>query len=188
MYFDLDGEQISLSRGQYGVKRVDGKKLYLDIEGNSTFELSNYLNNHPISVLLLAMFIMCVATICGKRINILLLLSYIIFIIYMTLLYRTQADGGLELGLFWSYSQFFSSPQLRLEILNNIWLFLPLGTILYKLKPQWQVLLFAGLLSAGIEITQYLTGVGVCEFDDVFSNVLGSLIGFEIGVVIQQIR
>ena len=37
------------------------------------------------------------------------------------------------------------------------------------------------LFSVIIEAVQYVTGFGVCEFDDIISNVLGSLIGFEIG-------
>lgn len=32
--------------------------------------------------------------------------------------------------------------------------------------------------SAGIEITQYITGRGLCEFDDVFNNTLGAFVGF----------
>lgn len=29
-----------------------------------------------------------------------------------------------------------------------------------------------------LEITQYFTGRGLCEFDDVFHNTLGACIGF----------
>ncbi|WP_288535663.1 VanZ family protein [uncultured Ruminococcus sp.] len=34
------------------------------------------------------------------------------------------------------------------------------------------------MFSAAIEITQYFTGRGLCEFDDVFNNTLGACIGF----------
>jgi glycopeptide antibiotics resistance protein len=34
------------------------------------------------------------------------------------------------------------------------------------------------MFSAAIEITQYFTGRGLCEFDDVFHNTLGACIGF----------
>ncbi|MFR5118576.1 MAG: VanZ family protein [Ruminococcus sp.] len=39
-------------------------------------------------------------------------------------------------------------------------------------------LLMSLVFSAGIEITQYITGRGLCEFDDVFNNTLGACVGF----------
>ena len=41
-----------------------------------------------------------------------------------------------------------------------------------------KVFLMSLAFSAGIEITQYITGRGLCEFDDVFNNTLGACVGF----------
>ena len=39
------------------------------------------------------------------------------------------------------------------------------------------------LLSVFVEILQYVTGTGLCEFDDVFNNSLGGLIGFGLAML-----
>ncbi len=105
----------------------------------------------------------------------------------MTLMYRSAGDTKVKFELFWSYKQFFNSSSLRIEILNNIWLFVPLGAILYKLWPQGYILLIPILFSVLIETIQYFTGLGLSELDDVISNGLGVLIGFEYGYVIKPI-
>ena len=64
-----------------------------------------------------------------------------------------------------------------MEILNNIWLFVPLGMLLAGLWPGWAVLMIPVLLSAMIEGMQYALGVGLCEIDDVISNSLGGALG-----------
>lgn len=69
----------------------------------------------------------------------------------------------------------------QVEILNNIWLFVPFGVILYRLFPKAWVLLFSILSSALIEVLQYFSGLGLAEVDDVISNGLGGLIGCLIG-------
>lgn len=45
MYYDLDDRPMALSRGQYGVKHVDGKIVYLDINGNEMFDLNNSISS-----------------------------------------------------------------------------------------------------------------------------------------------
>lgn len=83
----------------------------------------------------------------------------------------------LNLELFWSYRLFKVSSELKMEILNNIWLFIPLGAILYRLYPKWRVVLLPIIVSVVIEVAQYILGVGLCELDDVISNGIGGLIG-----------
>ena len=101
----------------------------------------------------------------------------------MTLLYRVEGDPKSRLELFWSYKLFFSSSSTRINIINNIWLFIPLGTILFQLSQKRRVAIVAVLLSAGIELLQYVTGLGLAEFDDVFSNGLGGMMGMWFGYV-----
>ena len=58
-----------------------------------------------------------------------------------------------------------------------IWLFVPSGAALFR--PEhcfgW---LWAIALSILIETVQSLTGIGLCEIDDVISNGIGAMIGY----------
>ena len=45
-----------------------------------------------------------------------------------------------------------------------------------------RVWVFALLLSIMIEITQYFTGLGIAELDDLFGNTLGGVIGIYVGI------
>ena len=109
---------------------------------------------------------------------------YVGFILFMTLWYRTPRDPHGQFELFWSYRQFFSSASLREEILKNIWLFVPLGAALSERRYGW---LCAVGLSVAIEAIQYVTGLGLAEFDDVVSNGLGAAIGFGLGVALMTV-
>lgn len=121
---------------------------------------------------------LCVVSLRGSRkLNTFLLAAYLVFIVYMTLMGREAGNGRLQLKLFWSYRLFWSHPRVRMEILNNIWLFVPLGTILYRLFPRAYIVFVPVLISIAVEVSQYLLGVGLCEVDDVVSNGLGGLIG-----------
>ena len=62
-------------------------------------------------------------------------------------------------------------------MINNIWLFVPLGTGLYRIFQKKWVLLIPFVISVAIELTQYITGLGIAEFDDVFGNTMGGWIG-----------
>lgn len=54
----------------------------------------------------------------------------------------------------------------------------PFGTF-EKNARRWSVVLAAVILSSGaIEITQWFTGRGFCELDDVILNTLGGIIGY----------
>jgi len=46
------------------------------------------------------------------------------------------------------------------------------------------VLLIPFLLSIAIETTQYITGLGIAEFDDVFGNTVGGWIGMVAAYVV----
>jgi len=187
MYFDLNGEPVVFSQGQSGILRENGNTTFLDADGKEQFNFRNFLYANPISVPFIAFIVIVGSMLAGKKENAILLLVYLGFIFYMTLMYRNKADTRTELELFWSYKQFFSSQLFRLEILNNIWLFIPLGTILYKLLPKVYVPLVSILFSLILESIQYFTGLGLCELDDVISNSLGALIGFGFGYALEPV-
>jgi glycopeptide antibiotics resistance protein len=66
------------------------------------------------------------------------------------------------------------------QILANVIMFLPVGVLAGNIW-HWKGLWVAAGLSVFIEILQLITARGLCEFDDVFHNMIGAAIG--IGIV-----
>ena len=67
----------------------------------------------------------------------------------------------------------------------NILMFIPFGFLYPSLMKKehrkgWRVILVGCLLSAFIEIFQYVTAIGQCDVDDVILNVIGVYIGYGI--------
>ena len=109
-----------------------------------------------------------------------LLIIYVAIILSETLFFRKPTDGEhLQLELFWSYKVI--DIQFK-QMLGNVLMFIPFG-FLFSLceKRTWLVLLSGFLFSCLVEILQLVLKVGLCEFDDVFHNTLGTLIGLLIG-------
>ena len=122
--------------------------------------------------------LLCIAAALGRRKqNAVLLVLYLAFAVYMTLAGERGGRPGVSLDLFWSYRRFFTNTILREQIINNIWLFVPLGAILYRLWPRGYVVLIPSLLSLAIEVMQLVLRTGLFELDDIVSNSLGGLIG-----------
>lgn len=59
MYFDAYGNQIALSKGQYGVRYVNGVTLYLNQYGRVKLCVDNLLNGYPFMVVVVGC-ILCV--------------------------------------------------------------------------------------------------------------------------------
>ena len=136
MYFDAEGRPVELPQGQYGVLHEGDMLTYLDRDGNEIFSFKNFLHNQPWLVMAAALVVILISLFFGKRVNICLLIGYLAVIIYMTLLDRSEGSAGARLQLFQSYIRFFSDYTVRKETIDNIWLFIPLGTILYQLRPR----------------------------------------------------
>ena len=136
MYFDAEGQPVELPQGQYGVLHEGDMLTYLDRDGNEIFSFKNFLHNQPWLVMAAALVVILISLFFGRRVNICLLIGYLAVIIYMTLLDRSEGSAGARLQLFQSYIRFFSDYTVRKETIDNIWLFIPLGTILYKLRPR----------------------------------------------------
>lgn len=188
MYYDIEGNPVALSEGQYGYRIEDGGKIYIDSEGNAVFNLRNYLYSHQRSVIIICVIVVLLATFLGKKINVFLLFFYILFIFYMTLLYRNVGVIHYNFKPLWSYLQFLDNKELRWEIINNILLFIPLGTIFSQILLPRRVLLFTIILSFFIELIQLFTGIGLCEIDDLISNSVGGLIGLVLGIFINNVK
>ncbi len=188
LYYDQAGQPVQLSRGQYGTKKTGNQAVYLNEKGEEQFELGNYLRNHPWWLIIIAFAAIALSTILNKKSNIYLGSAGILFLIYITLLYRSTEGTGANLELLWSYKQFFTKDTLRIEILNNIWLFIPLGCILFNIIHSPKALIILVMISIFIELTQLILGAGLCELDDVLSNGIGGVIGYCVGYIINSIK
>lgn len=187
-YFDLEGNPISLSEGQYGIKKEYGQTIYLNENGSEAFNLKNLLYNQSMLVIVFALMVVALAVLLGKMWNALLLLINIGTIVYLTLMFRESGGVKVNLELFWSYKSIFDNSENRADILRNIWLFIPLGAILYRLCPKKIVLFIPIALSIIVEVIQYFSGTGLCELDDVVSNGIGGVIGFELGRMLCNLK
>lgn len=127
-----------------------------------------------------------------KAFTIWFLTVYLIFIFCGAVLTRETLDKPqMRLELFWSYKWGIqkSGFKLVLEILLNILMFMPVGTLLPMImrKPHskmWAlffVTMLTGLCcSCLVEILQLFLKCGLCELDDIIHNVLGTAIGYGI--------
>ena len=116
-----------------------------------------------------------------------LLAAYILFILMETIIGRKTGVGRVELVPFWSYSH----PELRMEIVLNYILFIPLGLLLYLCSGEkfgLRVVIAGFLLSTLIELIQLTFKIGVFEFDDMIGNTVGCLIGAVIGKATRELK
>ena len=72
------------------------------------------------------------------------------------------------------------------QILANVIMFLPVGVLAGRIW-RWRGLRVAAGLSVGIEILQLITARGLCEFDDVFHNMFGAIIGVGIAMICRKL-
>ena len=98
------------------------------------------------------------------------------------MIYRVP-QRSYELQLFWSYRAwiFGKNIALGMEILNNILLFFPLGFVLTDALAGcrlWTVVLISGVISSLVELSQLYFKLGLFEFDDIFNNILGAVLGW----------
>ena len=135
-----------------------------------------------------------------------LLLTEYVFLLFCATVFFREASGvisGHNFHPFWSYAAIQEGNKVLLpENVMNVVAFLPVGLLLgvsirYKRrdgfracspehlwsarrwKGEWLVAFMVGLcISVSIETLQYFTLRGFSEFDDVFHNTLGTLIGY----------
>ena len=176
-YFDTDGNPKALSKGQYGIKRSGKANILLDRNGNVMPCVDNLLNGFPCMVVVLGCVVCLLMIVLPKSLSVVLTTVYIAFILYETLMFRESGDARMNFVLFSYAGKFLKEQSVRVGVINNIWLFIPLGTGLYRwIQKKW-VLLIPFVMSVVIETTQYITGLGIAEFDDVFGNTMGGWIG-----------
>lgn len=177
MYFDAEGNPRALSKGQYGIKRSGKVNLLLDRNGNVMLCVDNLLNGFPCMVVVFGCVVCLLMIALPKSLSVALTMVYVAFIFYETLMFRESGDARTNFVLFSYAGSFLKEQSVRAGVINNIWLFIPLGTGLYRwIQKKW-VLVIPFVMSVAIETTQYITGLGIAEFDDVFGNTMGGWIG-----------
>ena len=114
-----------------------------------------------------------------------LLAAYAFFIFCLAVLARSsQPEAQVMLRPFWSYAEWSKEG---VQILANIAAFVPLGYLLGRLygwKGVWAGVGFSIL----IELLQLISHRGMCEFDDVFHNTLGTVLGVALEVLLRRRR
>lgn len=185
-YFDTDGNPKALSKGQYGIKRSGKVNLLLDRNGNVMPCVDNLLNGFPCMVVVIGCVVCLLMIVLPKSLSVVLTTVYIAFILYETLMFRESGDARTNFVLFSYAGKFLKEQSVRVGDINNIWLLIPLGTGLYRWFQKKWVLLIPFVMSVAIEPTQYITGLGIAEFDDVFGNTMGGWIGILVAYIIMM--
>lgn len=188
MYFDANGNPRALSKGQYGIKRSGKVNLLLDRNGNIMLCVDNFLNGFPCMVVVFGCVVCLLMIVLPKSLSVVLTIVYVAFILYETLMFRESGDARTNFVLFSYAGKFLKEQSVRVGVINNIWLFIPLGTGLYRWFQKKWVLLIPFVMSVAIETTQYITGLGIAEFDDVFGNTMGGWIGVLVAYIIMMWR
>ncbi len=119
-----------------------------------------------------------------KIICIIVFIIYVIIVLHITLFSRTPSVRRRMLTPFWEYKELICGVD-RLywfgQIIGNILMLIPLGALL-RLMCRRLNAIYIGIISCAcsvcIELTQYFTGRGLLEFDDIFHNTLGAVIGY----------
>lgn len=100
---------------------------------------------------------------------------------------RIPKNRRCMLTPFWEWRELFTSGDTIYwlgQIGGNLVMLLPLGFLLPVIWKRFRhlipVLLTALCLSVFIEFTQYVTGRGLCELDDMIHNTIGAAAGYAI--------
>ena len=147
---------------------------------------SELLLLHILIVLISIVIVQIVTNDLNKRriiCSLLLLIGYLSIVLMSTVILReTYDDYRYELIPFWSYFAYIhKDSQLLTQIYLNILLFVPIGLLLRVIlhhKKMCKVLPCGIAISTLIETCQLLFKKGVFEFDDMFHNTIGCIIGF----------
>lgn len=117
-----------------------------------------------------------------KLFNAVVFLGIVAAILYTTVLSRSENAQEPSWIPFYTFVEAKLQPELYRTMLMNVFLFQPIGLALPNLLPKKAhpvavTVVFAMLLSIGIEAAQFHYQLGRCEIDDVIMNTLGAAIG-----------
>lgn len=121
-----------------------------------------------------------------------LFLVYIFEVLWITLFSRKPEKRDFIPEIFWGFRVYFTYGQVGLKIVfqyaMNIILFIPFGLLFpWKRKGCIPLMISAMLLSANIELLQFIFCLGLSEIDDVVANTLGAIIGWHIFILLKKL-
>lgn len=128
-----------------------------------------------------------------RKLIITLFVIYILIVLWITLIDREFGNRRANLVPFWEFANVIKGIRRSFfigQILGNMVMLMPLGFMLPIIrKVSWkQVLLISLCFSAFIELTQFITGRGLMEFDDVFNNTVGAVLGYKVYDVLRFLK
>lgn len=105
---------------------------------------------------------------------------YLVMVLEIALLSRTEGTiADIDFSLFGKYT---NDLRGRMYLYENIVMTIPLGFLLPLTFPRrfkfWDVLLSSLMLSLLIEIIQLTFRCGFCQLSDVWTNLIGGIIGY----------
>ncbi|MBE6843968.1 MAG: VanZ family protein [Oscillospiraceae bacterium] len=118
---------------------------------------------------------------------------YLFAVLYITFLSREAEETRSNFELFNSYIMFFKyKNDFYLDmIVYNIIMTIPFGIflpLLYKPFRSFRRVAFAGFLySLLIEISQFISGRGLFELDDLFNNTIGAMLGYWLYILFNKV-
>ncbi len=120
-----------------------------------------------------------------KKYKMLFFCEYIFAVLWVTLIDREFGEHRANLTPFWEFANVERWFYIK-QIIGNFVMLMPLGFMLPMMKKvTWKsVFAVSCLFSVCIEITQFITGRGLMEFDDVFNNTFGAMVGYKIQTLI----
>lgn len=126
-----------------------------------------------------------------RKLIIALFAIYILAVLWITLIDREFRNRCAMLVPFWEFANVIKGIRRSYfigQILGNLVMLMPLGFMLPVIRKVSlkQVLLISLCFSAGIELTQFITGRGLMEFDDVFNNTVGAVLGYIVYDVMRE--
>lgn len=126
-----------------------------------------------------------------RKIIIALFAIYILAVLWITLIDREFGNRRAMLVPFWEFANVIKGVRRSFfigQILGNLAMLMPLGFMLPFIKKVnlKQVILIAFCFSVFIELTQFITGRGLMEFDDVFNNTVGAVLGYIVYYVLRE--
>lgn len=126
-----------------------------------------------------------------KKIVVVLFAIYIFAVLWITLIDRESGNRRANLVPFWELANVIKGVERSFyigQIFGNLVMLMPLGFMLPIIRKVSlkQVLLISLCFSAVIELTQFITGRGLMEFDDVFNNTVGAVLGYKVYDVLRE--
>ena len=118
-----------------------------------------------------------------KKLRYALFGAYIILVLWLTLIDREFGEHRAMLVPFWEFANVIKGVERNFyigQILGNLTMLMPLGFMMPMMRKVTvkHVLVAALCFSCFIELTQFVTGRGLMEFDDIFNNTAGAVMGY----------